>query len=144
MTEELVNLLKEAIEMELSACIRYMWQSVILEETANPGLKVTFKDNSIEKLKRGMALGERLNYLEGAPTTQLPSVTIGSSLKEMIELDLKAENNAISKYKQIIDVATKEKDVDTHLLCEKILAEEEQLKHILMCERGRLHTKLIK
>ena len=144
MTEELVNLLKEAIEMELSACIRYMWQSVILEETSNPALKVIFKDNSIEKLKRGMALGERLYYLEGVPTTQPSSVAIGSSLKEMIELDLKAENNAISKYKQIIAVATKEKDTDTHLLCEKVLAEEEQLKRILMCELGRLHTKLIK
>src|SRR4030067_1879603 len=121
-----------------------MWQSLILEEPSNPALKVIFKDNSIEKLKRGMALGERLYYLEGVPTTQPSSVAIGSSLKEMIELDLKAENNAISKYKQIIAVATKEKDTDTHLLCEKVLAEEEQLKRILMCELGRLHTKLIK
>ena len=60
----------------------------------------------------------------------------------MIELDLKAENDVISKYKETVGVATKEEDTDTRLLCEKILAEEEQLKRILMCERGRLHTKL--
>jgi bacterioferritin len=144
MTEELVNLLKEAIEMELSACIRYMWQSVVLEEAAHPGLKATFKDNSIEKLKRGMMIGERLFFLEGAATTQPSSVTIGSSLKEMIELDLKAEKGVTSKYKEIIEAAAKENDMETHLLCEKILAEEEQLTHILMCERGRLQTKLIK
>jgi len=41
-------------------------------------------------------------------------------------------------------VATEEEDGETKSLCEKILAEEEQLKRILMCERGRLHTKLIK
>ena len=144
MTEELVNLLKEAIEMELSACIRYMWQSVALEEAVHPGLKVTFKDNSIEKLKRGIALGGRLFFLEGVPATQPSPVDIGNSLKEMIDMDLKAANHAISIYNEITGVATREKDVDTHLLCEKILAEEEQLKHMLMCEQGRLHTKLIK
>ena len=144
MTDELVNLLNAAIAMELSASIRYMWQYVILERTVNPGLKDTLKDISIEKLKRGMALGERLFFLEGVPTTQLSPVNIGSSLKEIIELDLKAENDVIPKYKEIIGVATKGEDTDTQSLCEKILAEEEQLKRILMCERGRIHTKLIK
>lgn len=144
MTYELVNLLNETIAMELGACISYMWQYVILESTVNPSLKDTFKDISIEKLKRGMALGERLFSLEGVPTTQPSPVNIGSSLKEMIELDLKAENDVISKFKEIIGLARKEKDADTHLLCEKILDEEEQLKRVLVCERGRLHTKLIK
>lgn len=142
MTNELVNLLNEAIAMELSSSIRYMWQYVILERTANPILKDTFKDTSIAKLKRGMALGERLFSLEGAPTTQLTPVNIGNSLKEIIELDLKAENELIAKYKEIIEEAKKEKDTETQLLCEKILSEEEQLKRLLLCEQGRLHTKL--
>lgn len=144
MTYELVNLLNETIAMELGASMSYMWQYVILERTVNPSLKDTFKDISIEKLKRGMALGERLFSLEGIPTTQPSPVNIGSSLKEMIELDLKAENDVISKFKEIIGLATKEKDADTHLLCEKILDEEEQLKRVLVCELGRLHIKLIK
>jgi bacterioferritin len=144
MTDKLVDLLNAAIAKELGASIRYLWQYVILERTVSPGLKDTFKDISIEKLKRGMALGERLFSLEGVPTTQLSPVNIGSSLKEMIELDLKAENDVISIYKEIVEVATKEKDTDTQSLCEKILAEEDQLKRILMCELGRTRTKLIK
>ena len=76
MTDELVNLLNAAIAMELSASIRYMWQYVILERTMNPGLKDTFKDIAIEKLKRGMVLGERLFSLEGVPTTQPSPVNI--------------------------------------------------------------------
>jgi bacterioferritin len=144
MTDKLVDLLNAAIAKELGASIRYLWQCVILERTVNPSLRDTFKDTSIEKLKRGMALGERLFSLEGVPTSQLSPINIGNSLKEMIELDLKAENDVISTYKEIVEVATKEKDTDTHSLCEKILAEEEQLKRILMCERGRIHTKLIK
>ena len=144
MTDKLVNLLNETIAMELGASISYMWQSVILERTLNPSLKDTFRDTSIEKLKRGMSLGERLYSLEGFPTTQPSPVNIGSSLKEMIELDLKAENDVISTFKEIIGEATKENDKDTRLLCEKILDEEEQLKRILVCELGRLHTKLIK
>jgi bacterioferritin len=144
MTDKLVDLLNTAMAMELGASIRYLWQYVILERTMSPGLKDAFKDASIEKLKRGMSLGERLFALEGAPITQPTPVNIGESLKEMIELDLKAENDVISTYKEIIEAATKEKDIETHSLCEKILAEEEQLKRILMCERGRIHTRLIK
>lgn len=144
MTDELVNLLNETIAMELGTSISYMWQSVILEKTSDPTLKDTFRETSIEKLKRGMALGERLFSLEGVPATQPSPVNIGSSLKEMIELDLRAENDIISTFKETIGEATKEKDTATRLLCEKILDEEEQLKHVLVCELGRLHTKLIK
>ena len=144
MTDELVNLLDETIAMELGASISYMWQYVILERILNPILKDTFRDTSIEKLRRGMALGERLLFLEGVPTTQPAPVNIGSSLKEMIELDLKAENDVISTFKEIIGLATKEKDTDTRSLCEEILDEEQQLKRLLVCEMGRLHKKLIK
>ncbi len=144
MADEIVNLLNETIAMELGASISYMWESVILEKTLNPNLKDTFRDTSIEKLKRGMALGERLYSLEGVPTTQVSPVNIGSSLKEMIELDVRAENDIISTFKEIIGLATNEKDTDTLLLCEKILDEEEQLKRILVCELGRLHSKLMK
>lgn len=139
--DDILNLLDNAIAMELGSSIRYMWQHVTLEKAANPVLKDIFKDNAIEKFKRVMILGERLFSLEGTPTTQPIPVKIGSSLKEMIELDLSAENEIIAKYKEILEVAKKEKDADTQLLCEKIIAEEEQLKRILMCEQGRLRTK---
>ncbi|MGB9842115.1 MAG: ferritin-like domain-containing protein [Candidatus Bathyarchaeales archaeon] len=139
--DDILNLLDNAIAMELGSSIRYMWQHVTLEKAANPVLKDIFKDNAIEKFKRVMILGERLFSLEGTPTTQPIPVKIGSSLKEMIELDLSAENEIIAKYKEILEVTKKEKDADTQLLCEKIIAEEEQLKRILMCEQGRLRTK---
>lgn len=144
MTEELVELLNETITLELGDSIRYLWQYVILERASNPSLKDTFKDASIEKVKRGMALGERLFSLEGLPATQPPPVNVGSSLKEMVELDIKSENDLVSTLKEIILEATKENDTDTRLLCERILDEEEQLKHVLVCELGRLHTKLVK
>ena len=60
MTDKLADLLNATIAKELGASIRYLWQYVTLERTVSPGLKDTFKDISIEKLKRGMGLGERL------------------------------------------------------------------------------------
>jgi len=95
-------LLNKAIEMELGASISYMWQSVILEQTANPSLKETFKESSINKLKRAMDLGGRLYTLEGIPTTQTSLENIGNSLKEMIEFDLKAEKDITSIFKDIL------------------------------------------
>ena len=143
MTDELLNLLNETISMELGDSMSYMWQSVILERTANPSLKDTFRETSIDKLKRGMTLGERLYSLEGVPTTEALPINIGVSLKEMIEFDLKTENDIISTLKEIITESKKEKDADTQTLCEKILDEEEQLKRLLLCELGRLHKKLV-
>ncbi len=132
MAGELLDLLNKAIAKELAVSIQYMWQHVMAMGMKSPEIKDMFKDISIEEMKQAERLAERLFYLGGIPTTKPEPINVGRSLKEMIEFDLKVENEAIEMYQEIIDVAIKEEDTTTRLLCEKILAEEEEQKNKLL------------
>ena len=64
--------------------------------------------------------------IKGAPTTKPAAIKVGESLKEFLELDTKAEADAILLYKQIIEQAQKEKDVTTAFIFKEILEDEEE------------------
>jgi bacterioferritin len=79
-------------------------------------------------MKHAEALAERLDYLDGVPTTKPDPVFVGGSLIEMLKQDEQNEEEAITLYKEAIQVASKEGDFTTRRLLEAILSEEE--KHI--------------
>ncbi len=81
---------------------------------------------AIVEMTHAELIAERLAYLGGIPTTQPDPIVIGCSVKEMIELDRKAEEEAISLYKEIIKAALEEEDYTTAKLFERILADEEK------------------
>ncbi len=129
MEDELLELLNKAIARELGVSIQYMWQHVMAIGMKSPEIKDIFKDIAIVEMKHAEKIAERLFYLGGIPTTKPTPINIGDSLKDMIELDLKAEDEAIELYSEIIKVADGERDSTTRLLFEEILAEEEEHKH---------------
>jgi len=66
-----------------------------------------------------------LDYLGGVPTTQPAPIKVGKTLTEMLKLDLNAETDAITLYKEIIKVAREEGDETTKKLFLDILSDEE-------------------
>ena len=60
------------------------------------------------------------------PTTKPTPIEIGKTAKEMLEVNKKAEEGAITLYKEIISLADKEGDVVTSGLFADILADEEE------------------
>ncbi len=129
MASELLELLNKAIAREIGVSIQYMWQHVMALGMESPEIKDVFEDIAIEEMKHAEKIAERLFYLGGIPTTKPTPINVGDSLKEMIENDLQAENEAIDMYKEIINVASEEEDSTTRLLFEEILTAEEEHKH---------------
>ena len=76
-------------------------------------------------MKHAEKLAERLDYLDGVPTTKPDPIFVGGSLIEMLKQDEQNEEEAIALYKQAIQVAAKEGDYTTQRLLEDILADEE-------------------
>jgi len=72
------------------------------------------------------AIAERLFYLGGTPTTKPTEIVVGKTLKEMIQRDIKDEENAVNLYKEIIAKARKEKANTAAHLFEEILEDEEE------------------
>jgi len=76
-------------------------------------------------MKHAERLAERLDYLNGVPTTKPDPIFVGGSLIDMLKQDQQDEEQAIEIYRQAIQEAAKEGDYTTRRLLEEILAEEE-------------------
>ena len=125
-SDPLKKLLNDAIAREIAVSVQYMWQHVQVAGVKGVAVQDHFKKVAISEMKHAEAIAERLWYLGDKPTTKPSPIIVGESLKEFLELDAKAEEDAIHMYKKIIEKATKEGDVTTAFLFKKILEEEEE------------------
>ncbi len=123
---KLLEMLNQAIARELQVSIQYMWQHVQWKGVKGYAVSDEFKKIAIAEMKHAEKIAERLWYLGGKPTTKPNSINVGDELKEMISFDAKAEEEAITMYKQIMDIAQKEGDVATREIFEEIEEEEEE------------------
>ncbi len=124
-SKKLVDKLHEAIARELQVSIQYMWQHVMVIGINAESVGAVFKKIAIVEMKHAEEIAERLYYLGGVPTTKPSPIEVGKTLKEMLDVDVKAELGAIDLYREIIRLAEKEGDVTTKRLFEEILSAEE-------------------
>jgi bacterioferritin len=124
-SEKLLDFLNKAIASELQVSIQYMWQHVQVTGMDGAAVEGTFRKIAIAEMKHAEKLAERLDYLDGVPTTKPDPIFVGGSLIEMLKQDEMNEEEAITLYKQAIQVAAAEGDFTTRRLLEDILAEEE-------------------
>ena len=124
-SEKLKDLLNKSIARELQVSIQYMWQHVLAVGIKGATIEDIFKEIAITEMKHAEQIAERLNYLGGIPTTKPDPIFVGESVEEMIKTDIKAEEEAIALYKQVIRMAAEENDSTTRRIFEDILEAEE-------------------
>jgi len=123
---KLKSLLNDAIAREIQVSVQYMWQHVQVMGALAVAVQDKFKGTAVAEMKHAEKIAERLWYLGGTPTTKPAPIVVGKSLKEFLELDTQAEVEAITMYKEIIELATKEGDVTTAFIFKEILEDEEE------------------
>ncbi len=122
---KLTDMLNQAIAREIQVSVQYMWQHVMAKGMESAEVADALKDIAITEMKHAEKIAERLFYFDVIPTTKPAPIAVVGGLIEMIEHDVKAEEEAIDLYKAIILQASSESDSTTRLLFEQILAEEE-------------------
>jgi bacterioferritin len=143
---DLRSMLNKAIARELQVSIQYMFQHSLGTgaQFAVPGRtaaarRVQFvatrrpyflpgaslKKIAITEMRHAEAIADQVVHLGGEPTTQPAPITLGETIREMLELDREQERGAIELYKQIIDAAEQNGDDATGNLFRRILADEE-------------------
>jgi bacterioferritin len=123
---KLLDMLNQAIARELQVSIQYMWQHVQWKGVEHYSVTEEFKKIAVAEMKHAEKIAERLWYLGGKPTTKPSMINVGEKLSEMLNFDVKAELEAISMYKEIMEIAQKEGDVATREIFEEIEEEEEE------------------
>ena len=125
-SEPMKEMLNKAIAREIQVSVQYMWQHIQVVGVKGVAVQDKFKQTAIAEMKHAEKIAERLWYLGGTPTTKPDPILVGGSLKEFLENDTKAEEEAITMYKAIIEMAQKEKDVTTAFIFKEILEDEEE------------------
>ncbi len=122
---KLTEMMNQALAAELQAIIQYQWHHVMVKGMYSVELSEVFKKASMVEMRHAEEIAERLNYFAVVPTIKPGPIAIGGDAPTMIRADVKAEEEAITLYKTIINQAASEGDETTRLLFEEILSDEE-------------------
>jgi len=145
-SSDLFSLLNAALSRELEVSVQYMLQHTVWAGKTSiskskqnlskptkfiashklvflPG--ITLKKIAITEMRHAEKIGERIIVLGGDIEEEVPSSTLGASIREILEIDKDQEKAAIELYKRIIEMATKEGDDITATIFKKILRDEE-------------------
>src|SRR5580698_8253434 len=76
-------------------------------------------------MKHAEVLIERILFLDGSPSMQPLQLTVGKTVKDMIESDLALEIGAVKQYNDAVAIATKEGDNGSRDLLVALLKDEE-------------------
>lgn len=119
--------LNHALKEELTAINQYFLHAEMCENWHYEKLAKKIRSESIDEMRHAEALIERILFLDGTPSmTELMKLTIGVSVKEQLESDLKLELDAVKMYNKAVAIARDENDNATRELFERILKQEEE------------------
>ncbi len=138
-TPDYIDLLNKAVEREIAVSLQYIMQhgkmeklvrrtipeNILLDKTTYDAVGKFLKEIAIQEMKHAASIIERIYYLGGQATTKSGKPVVGNSISEFAKLGVKAEEEALTLYRQIIEVAGKMGDWETRELFEKIYGEEE-------------------
>ena len=125
-TPSIISALNDVLTGELTAINQYFLHSRMLEDWGLAKLAKLEYEASIDEMKHADQLIKRILFLEGLPNLQkLGKLQIGQNVKEILESDLKVENEAVPRLKTYIKLCEEESDYVTRDLFLSILASEE-------------------
>jgi len=123
---KVIEQLNRALREELTAINQYFVHAEMCENWGYSKLSRYIKKQSIDEMKHAETLMERILFLDGTPSMEPLALKIGSSVKAMIDSDLKLEIDAVAMYNEAVKIASDERDNGSRDLFVKLLKDEEE------------------
>ena len=125
--DKIIQALNDVLTAELTAINQYFIHAKMCANWGYNKIAGKVRAESIDEMKHADSLIERILFLDGIPNVQrYNKITVGETLKEQFELDLKLEYDAVARLNQSIALARDLGDNATRELLERILISEEQ------------------
>ncbi len=124
--QETLKNLQTAVSMELTALHQYQLHASVLDEWGMDRLAAKMREEMQEELGHSDDYLARIMFLHGEPELTLQKTPVRAhSLKDMFELDLADEREAISFYTAAAKQASEDGDLGSRMLFERIAIDEE-------------------
>ncbi|MBI5576261.1 MAG: ferritin-like domain-containing protein [Deltaproteobacteria bacterium] len=123
---KIIEALNKVLELEIGAILQYLHHHWTGDGIESASILPLFEKVSMDEMKHAEIVAERINFLEGNPSTKPSPVKTGGDLRKMMQDDLDAEYGAIEFYKTVIKLADELGDSTTRLMMEGIVTKEEE------------------
>ena len=135
-SKELMDMIYQALASELQGSIQYMWHHIATPKEEGSEARKLFRKIAMAEMEHAEEIAEAFRKLGGElPTQPDPPVIVGKTIKEMIEMDIRAEEGALELYPRIAETAKKEGLSKIQGIFEDILSDEK--------EHYKSYTKLL-
>lgn len=124
--KKVIEYLNKGLKGELTAINQYFLHSRMLEDWGVTKLAKYEYDESIDEMHHADRFIKRILLLEGLPNLQdLGKLLIGENVKEILECDLKLEEEGAALYREAAEYCGSVNDYVSQDLFKSILADEE-------------------
>ncbi|MEM7178797.1 MAG: bacterioferritin [Pseudomonadota bacterium] len=124
--EKVIEFLNRGLRSELTAVNQYWLHYRLQMDWGFSKIGQKSREESIEEMHHADKFIDRIIFLEGHPNLQtLDPMRIGENLKETLECDLAAEQEARELYREAAEYCRSVSDIPSALLFEEIMSDEE-------------------
>ena len=100
--KEIIEELNADLAREYKAIIQYVVFSAALKGAAYGNIAEQLKGHASQELAHALELARQIDYLGGKPTVKPKDAEYSDESKEMLEIDLRAEQDTIKNYRKRI------------------------------------------
>jgi len=118
--------LNAVLKNEMTAINQYFLHARMLEHWGVAKLGAYEYGESIDEMKHADMLIKRILFLGGVPRLELDKLLIGQTVPEVLECDLRLEQQAIPQLREAIPYCERVRDFVTRDLFSEILVSEEE------------------